>query len=406
MNYVSTDVDRILEYVKNRRKAELVEVARALDLRAVNVDKWAKILEKQGLLSIQYDLTKMYLVWKEPQAKPDAIGKYVEEIEKKQPVFPEVPKKPGKEDQKPALLQAVNKKDSDIVHGGAFGLFMLGRKSDLKKPDTTMQKEDSALKTTQKALIPAQTVPKKSDEKKEKIDAIPLSGPVPEKTIAFSSSHSQSLSKPSFVLPFFSRPAAPAQSSGLDAPQASPASQQLKSNVDAINATIAEIADLKAEREKLYTTGYVPLISRLNSQISALSDKASEKENTLLNLRKRMAELSDKITRTEAELQDSLKKIQEMEASYSKQLESLSQLRKLSQKCQDEIGSLRTEVERGYVDRYLSEIKKINQQYEQDASELSSKDENIEMRMKLARDRLQQLLKESRVLSKKFDEDV
>ncbi len=444
MTYVSTDVDRILEYVKGRKKAELVEVSRALGMRAMDVDKWAKILEKQGLLLIQYDITKMYLVWKETQAKHEPVDKYIEDLEKKQfhkenevqrigenkiilpqPTVPVdkilgAPKPSKPSESKPVSAPAnkpyyvetepPKKKETGFLHGGAFNLFILGKNSDLKKPDATMQKEDLSLKTTQKAIIPAQAAAKATKAESaqaSKLKQEPQPAPVKTEQMPVPDTQPKANSfTQSFSLPFFSKPSAQKQASDVGTQKANQTSQMLKSKVDAINATVAEIADLKAEKEKLYATEYVPLISRLDSQLSTLSDKASEKEGSLLNLRKRMAELPDKIARTESELQDSLKKMQAMEANYNKQLESLSQLRKLSQNYQNEINALRTEVERGYVNRYLSELKKLSQVQEKSASELSRKDEDIELRMKSARERLQQLLKESRALSKKFEEKV
>ncbi|MEM0438364.1 MAG: hypothetical protein QXU54_03640, partial [Candidatus Micrarchaeia archaeon] len=63
MTKITTDVDRILDYVKTRQRAEIVEIARALNIKAGDVDKWAKVLEREGVVRIEYNITKMYIVW-------------------------------------------------------------------------------------------------------------------------------------------------------------------------------------------------------------------------------------------------------------------------------------------------------------------------------------------------------
>jgi len=392
MNYVSTDVDRILEYVKGRKKAELIEVSRALGMKAMEVDKWAKILEKQGLLQIQYDITKMYLVWNEREEKQDPVDKYVHDLEAAKPPAPSMPKKQGSDETK-IISPSPKKKDMGFIHGGAFNLFILGRKSDLKRSDATVQPKDAELKMTQKAVIPVQTLPKRVDEKK----AI--------KEITIPTESKKEAPSRSFSLPFLSRSPSQKQAPDGDVDKAVPA-QLLKDKVDAINATIAEIATLNAEKEKLYATEYTALISRLESHLSVLSDKTSEKEGSINTLHKRIADLSEKIFSLQHELQESSKKIDELEAYYNKKLESLSQLRKLSQNYQQELTALTNEIEEGHMNKYLSELKKIGQEYEAKAVALSRKNEEVEARLKAARDRLQHLLKESKALSRKFEEDI
>ncbi|MCX8205763.1 MAG: hypothetical protein N3H30_00865, partial [Candidatus Micrarchaeota archaeon] len=63
MTKITTDVDRILEYVRERQRAEIIEIARALNIKAGDVDKWAKVLEREGVVRIEYNITKMYIVW-------------------------------------------------------------------------------------------------------------------------------------------------------------------------------------------------------------------------------------------------------------------------------------------------------------------------------------------------------
>lgn len=461
MEYVSTDVDRILGYVRNRKRAELIEVARALGIKAMDVDKWAKILEKQGLIEIDYNLTKMYLIWKGRSVSEDEP--VVEQVVVKRNLSkddegkPKPPIKKQKPKPTPALVSAKSRKEKPVK---------------VKQKKTTPQKLDK---------------PKKDETK-------------------------------------------------VDLGKASELSMLLKNKVEAINQTVAEVADLKSEREKLYKTEYVPFISKFDSQITALGEQLAEREAALLSLKKRIVELPEAVAKTEIELRDSSKTLEEVEKEFRQQLEKLgsirqellgmreeikseialsrntvksclsslsdveegianansikeqamqrieearqkieeeqkvvenmaalidgsemqvnelremldgimekardadatlqeleshntklddaeemigalntayeqkiSELREIAEKNEQKINSLRADVEKGFLHKYLKELNKLSEEHEAEANEIIKRDEDIELKLKTARERLKQLLKESRELSKKFESGI
>lgn len=60
---ISTGVDNLIKLVHEKGKIELGEAALELKLPRTTVEEWAKVLEGEGIVKIQYQLTKMMLVW-------------------------------------------------------------------------------------------------------------------------------------------------------------------------------------------------------------------------------------------------------------------------------------------------------------------------------------------------------
>ncbi|MEM3364383.1 MAG: hypothetical protein QXS93_02640 [Candidatus Micrarchaeia archaeon] len=347
MAYVSTDVDRILEYVKSRNKAELIEVARALGMRAMEVDKWAKILEKQGLISIQYDITKMYLVWKSQPEEQESIDKYIHEVglahNREKERDPPAPKPLNANDihSKPILAQpspkhssgnspAVTpkktlKKDSGFLHGGAFNLFILGRKADVAVQKDS-QEPSTSLKQATKEYVKEKPAEKvlKNDSGQTREQAHTKTGQIHETSQALQTSKSTAR----FLLPFLSRNTSERQKED---------SVPLKHRIDAVNEAISEIADIKAEREKLYAQEYLPLIARLDAQVSQLNSKISESEFSLSSIKGRIASLPDAVASIDSELRKSAEEARRIEKEYLDKSSSISKMQADLSKLREEI---------------------------------------------------------------------
>ncbi len=86
---ISTGVDQLIRLVKERTsvkkgKPEGIEInaaAKELRLPLRMVEDWAHVLEEEGLISIEYKLTKIFLVWKAPAA--EAVVQKAEKLEAK-----------------------------------------------------------------------------------------------------------------------------------------------------------------------------------------------------------------------------------------------------------------------------------------------------------------------------------
>ncbi len=63
---ITTGVDALVRLVKDRQKIELEEAASALNIGKETLEEWARVLEEEGILRMEYKLTRVYLVWVKP----------------------------------------------------------------------------------------------------------------------------------------------------------------------------------------------------------------------------------------------------------------------------------------------------------------------------------------------------
>jgi DNA repair exonuclease SbcCD ATPase subunit len=63
---ITTGVDALVRLVRDRKKIELEEAASALNIGQETLEEWARVLEEEGILRMEYHLTHIYLVWVKP----------------------------------------------------------------------------------------------------------------------------------------------------------------------------------------------------------------------------------------------------------------------------------------------------------------------------------------------------
>ncbi len=63
---VTTGVDALVRLVKDKSKIELTDAAQLLNIPENTIEEWAGILEQEGILRIEYRLTKIFIVWITP----------------------------------------------------------------------------------------------------------------------------------------------------------------------------------------------------------------------------------------------------------------------------------------------------------------------------------------------------
>ncbi|MFA5929429.1 MAG: hypothetical protein WC861_00950 [Candidatus Micrarchaeia archaeon] len=66
---ISTGVDNLIRLVKERGRVEIGAAAKELRLPARTTEDWAHVLEEEGIITVEYKLTKVYLVWRTPEVK-------------------------------------------------------------------------------------------------------------------------------------------------------------------------------------------------------------------------------------------------------------------------------------------------------------------------------------------------
>ncbi len=63
---ITTGVDALVRLVKEKQRIELEDAAGTLNIPLETIEDWARVLEEEGILSIEYRLTRIYLVWVQP----------------------------------------------------------------------------------------------------------------------------------------------------------------------------------------------------------------------------------------------------------------------------------------------------------------------------------------------------
>jgi len=63
---VTTGVDALVKLVKDAEKIDIETASKELKIPVDTIEDWARVLEEEGIIRVQYKLTKVYLVWVTP----------------------------------------------------------------------------------------------------------------------------------------------------------------------------------------------------------------------------------------------------------------------------------------------------------------------------------------------------
>lgn len=66
---ITTGVDALVRLVKEKKKLELEEASKTLSIPNETIEEWARVLEEEGIIKIEYRLTRLYLVWVQPSTE-------------------------------------------------------------------------------------------------------------------------------------------------------------------------------------------------------------------------------------------------------------------------------------------------------------------------------------------------
>jgi len=83
MAKIETGVDKLVQLVADRKKVSVDEATKELGVSKTVVQEWAEFLEEEGLISLEYSLSKTYLVEKK-LTKPEVKKKEKEYSQKKE----------------------------------------------------------------------------------------------------------------------------------------------------------------------------------------------------------------------------------------------------------------------------------------------------------------------------------
>ena len=63
---ITTGVDALVRLVKERQRVELTDASSQLNIPQETIEDWARVLEEESILRIEYRLAKVYLTWVKP----------------------------------------------------------------------------------------------------------------------------------------------------------------------------------------------------------------------------------------------------------------------------------------------------------------------------------------------------
>lgn len=72
---ITTGVDALVRLVKERQRLELEDASSVLNIPQETIEDWAHVLEEEGIIKIEYRLTRIYLVWVKPTEEEVATEK-------------------------------------------------------------------------------------------------------------------------------------------------------------------------------------------------------------------------------------------------------------------------------------------------------------------------------------------
>ncbi len=75
---ISTGVDSFIRLIQEKKKVDLAMASKLLNLPQTTIEDWAHILEEEGIIRIDYQLTKVYFIWIIPTS---------EQVEKEKQIF-------------------------------------------------------------------------------------------------------------------------------------------------------------------------------------------------------------------------------------------------------------------------------------------------------------------------------
>lgn len=84
---INTGVDNLIRLIHDAGRIELKDAAKNLGLSTASVEEWSRVLEEEGIVKLEYQLTKIYLVWvgsspKELARKSEQLADRRAELEK------------------------------------------------------------------------------------------------------------------------------------------------------------------------------------------------------------------------------------------------------------------------------------------------------------------------------------
>jgi len=298
---VSTDVDRLIKTISERKKVGLGELERTCGMDRRSVEKWIRVLEDEGYISISYGLTGTSVSWLGADTMPvqDADAGDIDAVLARMP-SDVVTNSSDAEKRLEDYLRKKRGDDDDTFEEDSLKANILGRLGEDKKehvntpyplstrsdgndePSEDSEKDDSVNQGS--ARISDTDTPEEDEP------------PAPEN--ADEADEEEGKPRPITLEP--DEPAAPEPPRRItDDSRSRQVKEIVNSYINQISREKAELGKLKAEKERVYRERYLALESKVEADISTITEKMLEKEGRILELKERVLGLPEKVGQVE-----------------------------------------------------------------------------------------------------------
>lgn len=261
---ISTDVDRMIRTVAERKKVSLGELQQLSRIDKKTMDKWMRVLEDEGYIKIQYSLGGTFILWAGLEDLPAVHETVREEMKEAGPAG----KKDGTDEE---LIFTPDAEPEELLSRYVARRKESGDMDDIKDSILTNLDEDGPAEKKKapvdEAVASAEPSPEPeepAEEPKEK--AFEAEEPEAEEPVA---QEKKPISLDTRAL--------------------------VNSYMEEINKEKAEIEALQKEKGRLFREKFNAVEGRMEADLVALTELIIEKQSRVTELKERVLELPDRV---------------------------------------------------------------------------------------------------------------
>lgn len=338
---ISTDVDNLVKILSREKRLELSDLARKSGLPRHDVEKWLKILEEEGYIRLEYNLTRIIAIWSGIEGESNLS--YEEEREETPVKKTEEYKYSETEEKKPSYEEETDEitfKPSDFED------------SEKEIPYEYSEEDSESLKESEEIVddIVEKNVPESEYESGEK-EEINLEEPLD--TIEELKLEEQfPIEKPK-------------------SKKTQKISKIISKYLEEISAQKEELRKLKLQKQALYKERILPLESKMGSDITLFMELLLKKEQKIIELKERALQIPERMGELD-ELNRTVEKIDvEVSSVLSEAKKKLDSLLENTKSSKDKLASEiektmeMTEAEKSRAALLSEDLKKIEFIYEE-----------------------------------------
>ncbi|MEM3030154.1 MAG: hypothetical protein QXH27_00310 [Candidatus Micrarchaeia archaeon] len=441
--FISTDVDRVLRLLKEKGRVEVSELAKGTGLGTRDVEKWCRVLEEQGLVRIEYHLTRAYAVWKgearlptlsqavAPREKPQLEEKLERLLSSAKEIQQEIKKPVKAEEAKPeaktpapareakpkeivdlsealkAKISEINQKAKEIEElkseretlvRDAYLPIAKRLEAELEALEDRLQaKETQILRLRQRAIeipdmisnveLDVLKLKQKEEEARKALDE--TTGKI-QQTVSLLRELQAGVTRSS--------------------EEARKTIAKETASLDDMENALARLSDIERETKAH--------IKEARERIELENARIKDMEETLAKLKQSEAETKKRIDDARARLHGEnarvaelekaiaeLRKVDEWISAYQKEYErKFGEFTAYVKENESEFNALREAVETGFVRKYLKELKELSESHEYEVKQVLKKEEALNAKADAAKKSLAQMIQESKEISARFEE--